>query len=72
LKDVIPLTSEQREANLFIRNMLKAKADKANVNPSYFESIYKMLRPNDEYEDGCMLGGVKIIFNEKIKKYYFN
>lgn len=67
----IPLSEEHKKANIFIREMTNSKASTAYVNPDYFKGIYELLRPMNDYEDGCMLGGVEIRFKDSIKKYYF-
>ena len=69
-KEKIVLTDLQREGNIFVKKMSKARATKAVVNKEYFAPIYRLLTASECF-DGCKLGAVEIEFNNRIKKYYF-
>ena len=66
----IILNENQKMANLFTKKLLSAKARTAHVNKEWFRPLYKEIKGHD-YDDDMRIASAQIVFNDKIKKYYF-
>ena len=64
------LTGLEKEANVFVKKMMQAKATKVIVNKDYFEPILNTFRPDLKCENGVRIGSVEIEIGS-CKKYYF-
>ncbi len=70
-EEELQLTDDQKEANLFAKKMLQAKARTAYVNKEYFRPLYQAIKGKDYDENDMKIASAVIVFNDKIKKYYF-
>ena len=67
----IILTESQKLANVFTKKLLGHGYKRVQVNEDWFRPIYTALKGKDYDEEDMKIASSEIIFNDKIKKYYF-
>jgi len=70
-EDKVVLSEDQKLANLFAKKLIGHDYKTVQVNKEYFRPIYREIKGKDYDEDDMRIASTTIVFNDRIKKYYF-